>query len=327
MHMGNDGLPVHNTGDPMEIDFDFDSLAWADELDHSFADIDVDLDLGLNSHRSPQHQPAEGGAGFPLDYLFAEDEGAFPNFIHEHIPDDTHIMADVHMQSADVPAMASYPHAGTDMDEKSQRLRNQLSLLSQGSCGDQLVFKNCDASKAVLLHTLTIDLGLSYSHDATCGEVTITRVGPDTTGPVTRIKAPPPSLSRSFAGVELVDNHLSSVSSSALVVSSSRLSDRTISLLDSASSSDKGSQLTRRSSRSQRITESISRHVSTWKSSMSKGGRRGPLTEDGRRDMKILEGAGGACWRCKILRRKVSCKSLFLWPFFFFFFADSSMTV
>jgi hypothetical protein len=69
---------------------------------------------------------------------------------------------------------------------------------------------------------------------------------------------------------------------------------------------DQQQQLVRRLSRSERITDSISKHVSTLKTSIAKGGRRGPLTETGRRDMRALEAAGGACWRCKVLRRKVS---------------------
>ncbi|OAA57505.1 c2h2 finger domain containing protein [Niveomyces insectorum RCEF 264] len=42
-------------------------------------------------------------------------------------------------------------------------------------------------------------------------------------------------------------------------------------------------------------------------------GRRGPLSAKSRKDIKDLEWAGGACWRCKILRRKcdpgVPCKN------------------
>ena len=42
-------------------------------------------------------------------------------------------------------------------------------------------------------------------------------------------------------------------------------------------------------------------------------GRRGPLSAKSRKDIKDLEWAGGACWRCKILRRKcdpgIPCKN------------------
>jgi hypothetical protein len=34
-------------------------------------------------------------------------------------------------------------------------------------------------------------------------------------------------------------------------------------------------------------------------------GRRGPLKEGGREGMRILKRGGGACWRCKILKKQV----------------------
>ena len=39
--------------------------------------------------------------------------------------------------------------------------------------------------------------------------------------------------------------------------------------------------------------------------------RQGPLKESGRKGMRILKAKGGACWRCRILKKQVSiCKSI-----------------
>jgi len=61
-----------------------------------------------------------------------------------------------------------------------------------------------------------------------------------------------------------------------------------------------------------RIGDSISQRVSTWKifsgTSKSLGihrGRKGPLNTYSRDKMRALEQVGGACWRCKVIRRKV----------------------
>lgn len=39
-------------------------------------------------------------------------------------------------------------------------------------------------------------------------------------------------------------------------------------------------------------------------------GRRGPLKEGGREGMRILKNKGGACWRCKILKKQVGVSKL-----------------
>ncbi|KAJ4290070.1 hypothetical protein N0V88_006575 [Collariella sp. IMI 366227] len=142
-----------------------------------------------------------------------------------------------------------------------QRLRRQLSLLSKGWAGDEIKFKNCDPSKAVVLHNLAMELGLGYNHDI-------------------------PDFTRTFTG-----QYAQAAQSGAVTHDQS---------------------LKRRLSRTERISDSISKHVSTLKTSIAKGGRRGPLTENGRRDMRALEGAGGACWRCKVLRRKCDLGSPYM---------------
>jgi len=59
------------------------------------------------------------------------------------------------------------------------------------------------------------------------------------------------------------------------------------------------------------VGQSISNRISSWNffhsgiSSRRPRGRRGPLSEKSRKEIRVLEGAGGACWRCRILRRKV----------------------
>lgn len=276
--------------EPMDLDFEFDSLSWTDELD---------LDVGFDLHDSSATQ------GFGnVDFLVTEDEPAFAGFVtHDHIVTDH--MPDTHMHDPSASMMmapvsqwqhAPTPHPAGVEDPTPERLRSQLSLLSEGSCGDELVFKNCDSSKAMLLHGLAMDFGLNYTHDAPTGEVSIARAGT-----IIPFKQSAPSLvvtspfqNSSFQGISFP----SEVSLESASVQSSIISPPP----DTSQQ-----QVARRQSRSQRISDSIIKHVSTWKTSMAKGGgRRGPLTEDGRRDMKVLEGAGGACWRCKVLRRKAS---------------------
>jgi hypothetical protein len=64
---------------------------------------------------------------------------------------------------------------------------------------------------------------------------------------------------------------------------------------------------------SSKIGDSISQRVSTWKIFSGSGkslgihrGRKGPLNAYSRDKMRALEQVGGACWRCKVIRRKVS---------------------
>jgi len=290
----HDQLQRHVAGEPMDLDFEFDSLSWTDELD---------IDVGFDLHDSSATQ-AFGNVG--VDFLVAEDEPAFSGFVtHDHIVAHDH-MSDTHMHDPSASMMMapvnqwhapSATHPTGVEDPTPERLRSQLSLLSEGSCGDELVFKNCDSSKAMLLHGLAMDFGLNYTHDAPTGEVSIARAGT-----IIPFKQNAPSLvvtspfqNSSFQGISFPSEV--SLESTHASVQSSIMSPPP----------DTSQQLARRQSRSQRISDSIIKHVSTWKTSMSKGGgRRGPLTEDGRRDMKVLEGAGGACWRCKVLRRKVS---------------------
>jgi len=281
----------------MDIDFDLDSLSWTDDLDHSFAEVDLDLGLDFHEPSAAQHQPGFGAV--PLDFLFAEDESAFQmsdTHMHdmgtESNSDAMVLSPNNHWQSPDVLVSQE----ASIEDPTPERLRSQLSLLSEGSCGDELVFKNCDASKAVLLHRLAINFGLLYAHDSAHGEVSVTRsTNPNPAAMSFHSKAPSIVLTSPFEGLSF---------SSQVSLDTDNLLDGTLNIL--SPSIDSTQQLSRRPSRSQRISDSISKHVSTWKTSMSKGGgRRGPLTEDGRRDMKVLEGAGGACWRCKVLRRKV----------------------
>ncbi|KAK5656447.1 hypothetical protein OQA88_4829 [Cercophora sp. LCS_1] len=268
----------------MDIDFDFDSLSWTDELDHCIADVNLDLGVGLQ----------DSFGTVPPDLSFAENESALPDFANH--------MHDLSVHSAGTMVLAPpigqwNPQSMTPAreDPAPELLRSQLSLLCRGSYGDELVFKNCDSSKAMLLHGLSMEFGLKYSHDFSTGEVSIARAA----AAAVSFKPPTPALvvTSPFQGIEYVAQRTVETASST-----TSLMRQTIT---PAASTPPNRQLTRQLSRGQRITDSISRHVSTWKTSISKnGGRKGPLTEDGRRDMKVLEGAGGACWRCKVLRRK-----------------------
>ncbi|KAK0730161.1 hypothetical protein B0H67DRAFT_474660 [Lasiosphaeris hirsuta] len=290
----------------MDLDFDLDSLAWADDLDGSTSPTNVEMgtDIDIRDPSSEHPLPFGTGAGFPLDYLFAEDEAAFSTPFVDTAP---------HMDAT------SLAHFGVRVDDQTpQRLRDQLSLLAEGSFGDEIVFKNCDSSKAALLYNLTVDLGLSFNREAGAGTVSVTRATTPAVLPF-RHKSTP-VFPQSFIEPGWIKGSMLGVASSAMTISSKTSNESAgHPSLETASSetytitTTGDQQLSRRPSRSQRISDSISKHVSTWKTSMTKsGGRRGPLTEDGRRDMKVLEGAGGACWRCKVLRRKcdpgIPCK-------------------
>ncbi|KAK3311068.1 uncharacterized protein B0T15DRAFT_386282 [Chaetomium strumarium] len=300
----------------METDFDFDAL-WSGDLDHSTTPIEPDLNL--------DYYPSVPSAfGLPADFLFAEDEGVFPATISynarpSYAPDTA--LGSFPAESS--PTRTIFPVTRSDttpddarhMEEEDahghdvahQRLRRQLSLLSKGWAGDEIRFKNCDPAKAIVLHSLAMELGLGYSHDVRSREVSMSRLGP--AQPPSRPQLAPGCLSSSLprSSTEL-DSTLCLPGLPAVPmcqlpeVATHVTQDPSPVPTKTASPSEPDAapndqSLTRRPSRSERI-------ISTLKTSISKGGRRGPLSENGRRAMKALEGAGGACWRCKVLRRK-----------------------
>ncbi|KAK0628348.1 hypothetical protein B0T17DRAFT_522502 [Bombardia bombarda] len=356
--------------DNMDIDLDLDCLSWATDLNSSLYDTDMDP----NHHYShvEHHAEVEVGLGLPHDLLFYEDENTLPDFLQNEPPSRAASQKTI---QAVVPSAT--PYTGTqdidrsndiDMEETaSQRLRNQLSLLSEGSCGDELVFKDCKPSKAILLHKLAMEYGFSYNHDAKSRSVSITKIQteavqdngqPETfsVGPersrisvddshslrqsIFTVESSFPSNPRQadtgnlissssffedllqkastpspWGQADLTEPHQYAIPTadpfdfSHEVVSeqadNSHEDDASkATIFGQSSRSEDTQQLSRQPSRGQRIGHSISKHVSTWKTSIAKGGRRGPLSENSRRDMKVLEGVGGACWRCKVLRRK-----------------------
>ncbi|KAK3330734.1 hypothetical protein B0H66DRAFT_587054 [Apodospora peruviana] len=360
--------------DPMDLDFDFDleGLPWANELNHSLGDIGSELGLSYHEAHGNQQSTFESSTGFPLDLLFLEDEGTLPGSTVSGLSQVTNSLPAIET-SRPVMLSAGHMHAGglhgpdTD-DPGAQRLRNQLELLSGGSCGDQLMFKDCEPSKAIALHSMAMEFGLNYGHDANSCTVTISRIQTGIEPPNRHIQQPAQPLDsgfwtsdahmaavngsfvahvvnvapadsgpdsslydrfiqdplsqhidQHFTGFELVETYAPTASpatvrgalSNAIKTSSKATGgpdqlDGTIGLLHSRAvdQTNDYEEIFRQPSRSERIGRSISKHVSTWKTSIAKGGRRGPLTSDGRRDMKALEAAGGACWRCKVLKRK-----------------------
>ncbi|KAL2266674.1 hypothetical protein VTJ83DRAFT_6026 [Remersonia thermophila] len=313
--------------DPMDLDFDFDAALWAGDfgpagpqagnhpLDHSMA---VDY-----------AQPAQQ---MPADFLFAEDEGVLPATtavpttqptttqalsmlppMHPAEPSPTNtVFAVARSESGSDDAKSLFD--GNQNDLARARLRRQLSLLAKGWAGDEIRFKNCDQSKAVVLHSLAMELGLGYNHDVRSSEVSLSR--PET-APIAKSQTPPGRLtsaqSRSSTELDtaLCLPGLPSVPEYEPFQFADHRGRDPGSQTSSAASlpihsvaAVKEQPLGRRLSRGERIHDSISKHVTTLKTSISKGGRRGPLTENGRRDMRALEAAGGACWRCKVLRRK-----------------------
>lgn len=299
-------------GDSMDLDFDLDSLAWATEFTYLASDGDS------SAH---QNQNLASGAGYPLDFLFFEDERTLPTFDNNRqVSDPSNNLHAIDVEEStffypatvsagfDVtPHHASHPET-SDEGATSKSLRNQLSLLAQGSCGDELVFRNCEPAKAVLLHGLAIEFGLGYTHDVWSQCVSISRLTTDPSSVFTQ-KSHPPTSSTSLEDIGPDQRPVSALPESSLGVSQEAPANSTAACAPDANGNrpeqlGAGGQLTRQPSRSQRISDSISKHVFTWKTSISKGGRRGPLSETSRRGMKAVEEVGGACWRCKVLRRK-----------------------
>ncbi len=322
-------------GDPMELDIDFDAVSWAGELDTDFTVRHLEPDLGFN------YCPPI--TGLPDDFLFAEDEGVLPTAPYNGQQSDAaggmHLTQATQQMAMPPPPIFSLPLPHSDMglgagdarhlddgtDDHGlarERLRRQLSLLTKGWAGDEIRFKNCDPSKAIVLHNLAMELGLGYNHDVRSHEVSMSRLGP--IQPASKPQPATPrrlSSSRPRSSTEL-DSALCLPGLPVFPelrmpgVTTSFASDTNSVRAQAAPSGSvtKDQQLSRHPSRSERIHDSITKHVSTLKTSIGKGGRRGPLSENGRRDMRALEAVGGACWRCKVLRRKVSLTPLGLVP-------------
>lgn len=336
--------------DPMDIDFDLDleGLSWANEVDHPLSTIPSppEVNMAYNPH-PPQQIDFQAGAEYPADLLFLEDEGTLPVFYELGFPHQVShgpiLSPNVSMLSSDAQGQTGVPGEGTHIAQFGlEQLRHQLSLLAGGSCGDELVFKDCEPSKAIAVHNLALEFGLNYTHDAKSCAVSLSRNRPErlrpmgqkqalvtaiaTSGTVTdQAPAPDPSLSNVVTGTDdfnlLYEKFIQEPLSTTGLESIPRYEltetylpnnnrGRTSSKAEAENMAHKKEKdiehLERQPSRSERLGRSISKHVSGWKTTVSKGGRRGPLTQDGRRDMKVLEGAGGACWRCKVLKRKVN---------------------
>ncbi|KAK3298726.1 uncharacterized protein B0H64DRAFT_318014 [Chaetomium fimeti] len=299
----------------MDLDFDLEAALWAGDLDPAINHHESNMDLDYGPPMT----------SMPADFLFAEDEGVLPvaSSYNAQLEQSSYPIDIPQPPPAPSPTRtifsASRSDAGSD-DAKSledgspnglarQRLRRQLSLLSKGWAGDEIRFKNCDPSKAVVLHTLAMELGLGYNHDVRSREVSMSRLEP-AQAPA-KPRPSPRRLSSPFSrssteldsalclpGLPVVLEHQTFDIAAHFIQEPDSESTQPVEL------GNDDQPLVRRPSRSERISDSISKHVSTLKTSISKGGRRGPLSENGRRDMRALEAAGGACWRCKVLRRK-----------------------
>lgn len=176
------GHDVPPLGDPMELDVDFDAVSWAGDFDFSVRRLEPDLDINY----------CPPATGLPTDFLFAEDEGVLPtasyNGQQSHAPGSIQPAqqmpppplfsispSDMGLGTSD----ARFLDDGTeDRGLARERLRRQLSLLSKGWAGDEIRFKNCDPSKAIVLHNLAMELGLGYNHDVRSHEVSMSRLEP-----------------------------------------------------------------------------------------------------------------------------------------------------
>ncbi|KAK4099402.1 hypothetical protein N658DRAFT_498319 [Parathielavia hyrcaniae] len=306
---GQDAAATQPLGDPMELDFDSEAALWAGTLDYSVnhhfvPDMNLDYCAAMTS--------------MPADFLFTEDEGPLPAAPSYYVSQPRHaantINVPPHQPAEPSPTQTVFPvprsdvgsddanEEGAQSDVAHQRLRRQLSLLSKGWAGDEIRFKKCDSSKALVLHNLAMELGLGYSHDVRSREVSMSRLGPVEDAPKALL---PSSLQRSSTELDstlCLPTTLPAVSEMHAFELTTRYAHESGTRPASAGQPDVAAQdqpLVRRPSRSERISDSISKLKS-----IAKGGRRGPLSETGRRDMRALETAGGACWRCKVLRRK-----------------------
>jgi len=330
-------IPLTGSGapsltDPMELDIDIDTISWAGDLDFTVRRLEpdhLDLSIGVQNTNQPSNPPA--------DVLFAEDESVLPSSAASSTSFDGQRRTAPSSGSQLIPAPTSllqtqsFPVSTPGMNAAdprqldktlynyglaSERLRRQLSLLSKGWAGDEIRFKNCDPTKAVILHQFAIELGLGYNHDVRTREVSMSRLDPVTpaSNPQTSARRPSSSMPRSSTELDsalclpTLPVFQGTVFAEAATPFLARHDSNSSQQPQSASQSvtAKDQNLARNPSRSERLNDSISKQLSTIKTSISKGGRRGPLSESGRRDMRALESAGGACWRCKVLRRKVS---------------------
>ena len=318
--------------DPMELDIDIDTISWAGDLDFAVRRLEpehLDLSIGVQNTNQPSNPPA--------DVLFAEDESVLPSSASSSASFDGQRRTAASSGSQLIQASSSllqtesFPVSTPAMNATDpgqldktlynyglagERLRRQLSLLSKGWAGDEIRFKNCDPTKAVILYQFAIELGLGYNHDVRTREVSMSRLDPVTpaSNPQTSARRPSSSMPRSSTELDstlclpTLPVFQGTVFAEAATPFLARHDSNTSQQPRSASQSvtAKDQNLARNPSRSERLNDSISKQLSTIKTSISKGGRRGPLSESGRRDMRALESAGGACWRCKVLRRKVS---------------------
>lgn len=313
-YLGDSGIPSHDAaaqylGDPMDLDFDLEVALWAGELDPAmdYHESNMAIDYGPPMNSTP------------ADFLFAEDEGVLPatssydaQFSQSSHPIDIPQPPPAPPSPTRTVFSASRSDAGSD-DAKSledgspnglarQRLRRQLSLLSKGWAGDEIRFKNCDPSKAVVLHTLAMELGLGYNHDVRSREVSMSRLEPAQAP--SKPRPSPRRLSSSFSRSSTELDSALCLPGLPVVLEhqtfdiAAHFSHEPDSESAQPEPGNEDQPLVRRPSRSERISDSIREHVSTLKTSMSKGGRRGPLSENGRRDMRALEAVGGGKSTC-----------------------------
>ncbi|EGS23696.1 uncharacterized protein CTHT_0003940 [Thermochaetoides thermophila DSM 1495] len=213
-------IPLTGSGapsltDPMELDIDIDTISWAGDLDFTVRRLEpdhLDLSIGVQNTNQPSNPPA--------DVLFAEDESVLPSSAASSTSFDGQRRTAPSSGSQLIPAPTSllqtqsFPVSTPGMNAAdprqldktlynyglaSERLRRQLSLLSKGWAGDEIRFKNCDPTKAVILHQFAIELGLGYNHDVRTREVSMSRLDPVTpaSNPQTSARRPSSSMPRS----------------------------------------------------------------------------------------------------------------------------------
>ncbi len=224
-------------------------------------------------------------------------------------------------------------------DAETLSLYDDVMLLSRrGSCGEQMDFDDCEGSREATLHLLAMRFKLDYSYNPTTRRASIRRPAAPVTKAMSQLEH---HITIICPSAEAQDEECEEVgSSTAESTPASRLSKARPLPSDSQSlppsgpgrltptspalnvlarnklvsnkfGADKDQRLLRQTLLESQASHPLSYRISSWNifhagiASRRPRGRRGPLSAKSRSEIKVLEGAGGACWRCRILRRKV----------------------
>jgi hypothetical protein len=209
---------------------------------------------------------------------------------------------------------------------------SQILVFKNGSAKENILFAQSSSLEQRTLQSIAHSLSLEYEYSVATRNVTISRPVRQATGPVTGFNAlllrrhtdrtvPRPIYGRSPPDLYLsesqdVDTQLSetpsSVHSAEIMAAQSENFDwmngfENQMSFDTPNFSRSGSIHSGASEYKEYVFDANSMHSSSQASVTSAAsGRRGPLSDWARAGMNSVRKVG-ACWRCKILRKTVSC--------------------